>query len=54
MQLIVKLILNSLYGELARKKNSESYECESENWMMTEFDERVLDYQKTNYGNYIL
>ena len=22
-------------------------------WMMTEYDERVLDYQKINYGNYI-
>ena len=23
-------------------------------WMETEFDERVLDYQKINYGNYIV
>ena len=23
-------------------------------WMMTEYDERVLDYQKINYGNYVV
>ena len=23
-------------------------------WMMTEDDERVLDYQKINYGNYVV
>ena len=23
-------------------------------WMMTEYDERVLDYQKINNGNYIV
>ena len=23
-------------------------------WMMTEYDERVFDYQKINYGNYIV
>ena len=37
-----------------RKDISESYQCKSEAWMMTEFDERVLDYQKINHGNYIV
>ena len=46
MQLLVKLIVNSLYGEFLRKDVLESYQCKSETWMMTEFDERALDYQK--------
>ena len=54
MQLLVKLIMNSLYGEQIRKDVEESYQCKSEMWMMAEYDERVLDYQKINYGNYIV
>ena len=54
MQLLVNLIMNSLYGEQIRKDIEESYKCKSEMWMMTEYDERVLDYQKTNYGIYIV
>ena len=54
MQLLVKLIMNALYGEFLRKDIEESYQCKSEMSMMTELDERVLDYQKINYGNYIV
>ena len=54
MQLLVKLILNSLYGEFLKKVILESYQCKSEMWMMSEYDERVLDYQKINHGNYIV
>ena len=54
MQLLVKLIMNALYGEFLRKDITESYQCKSEMWMQTEYDERVLDYQKINYGNYIV
>ena len=54
MQLLVKLIMNALYGEFLRKDILESYQCKSEMWMMSEYDERVLDYQKINYGNYIV
>jgi len=54
MQLLVKLIMNSLYGEFLRKDILESYQCKSEMWMMTEYDERVFDYQKINHGNYIV
>ena len=54
MQLLVKLIMNSLYGEFLRKDILESYQCKSEMWMMTEYDERMLDYQKINHGNYIV
>ena len=42
----------SLYGEQIRKDIEKSYECKSEKWMMTEYDERVLDSQKINHGNY--
>ena len=54
MQLLVKLIMNGLYGGFLRKDILESYQCKSEMWMMTDYDERVLDYQKFNYGNYIV
>ena len=51
MQLLVKIITNSLYGEFLRKDTLESYQCKSEMWVMTEYDESVLDYQKILYGN---
>ena len=54
MQLLGKLIMNALFGECLRKDMTESYQCKSEMWMETEYDERVLDYQKINYGNYIV
>ena len=54
MQSLVKLIKNSLFGEILRKDILESYQCKSEMWMMTENDEGVLDYQKINHGNYIV
>ena len=54
MQLLVKLLMNAVYGEFSRKDILESYQCESEMWMMTEYDEKVLDYQKINHGIYIV
>ena len=54
MQLLAKLIMNALYGEFLRKDILESYQCKSETWMIREYDERVLGYHKTNYGNYIV
>ena len=53
-QILVKLIMNSLCGEILRKDILESYQCKSEMWMMIEYDEIVLDYQKINHGNYIV
>ena len=44
MQMLGKIIMNSLYVEQIRKDVEESYQCKSEMSMMTEFDERVLDY----------
>ena len=46
MQLLVILIMNSLYRETLRKDILENYQCKSETWMLTEYDERALDYQK--------
>ena len=54
MQLLVKLIMNALYGEFLRKDIIESYQCKSEMWMRSEYDERVLEYQKINDGKYIV
>ena len=54
MQLLVKLNMDSLYGEQIRKGFEEFYECKSEQWRLTDYDERVLDYQQINYVNYIV
>ena len=54
MQLLVKLLMNSLYGEQIRKDIEEKYACKSELWMLTEYDERVKDYWKISNFNYIV
>ena len=54
MQLLIKLTMNALYGEFLRKDITEKYERKSEAWMMSEYDEPVLDYQKINHGYYIV
>ena len=54
MQLLVKLLRNSLYGEKIRKDFEEKFVCKSEMWMMTEYDERVKDYWKISGINYIV
>ena len=43
-----------LYGEQIRKDIQKSYQCKSEMWMMTEYDERVLEYQEINHGRNIV
>ena len=54
MQLLVKLLMNSLYGENIRKDIEEKFTCKSEMWMQTEYDERVKDYWKILGINYIV
>ena len=44
MQNFVKLIINSLSGVHIRKDNNEFFKCQSEHWMQTEYDDKVLDY----------
>ena len=54
MPLLVNLFMSSFYGEQRCKDIEESYQCKSEMCMQTEYDERVLDYQKINYNIYIV
>ena len=54
MQLLVKLLMNSLYGENIRKDKEEKFACKSEACMMSEYDERVKDYWKISGINYIV
>ena len=54
MQLLVKLLMNSLYGENIRKDIEEKIACKSEAWMMDNYDERVKDYWKISGNNYIV
>ena len=54
MQLLVELLMNSLYGENIRKDTEENFAGKSEAWMMTEYDERVKDYWKISGINYIV
>ena len=46
MQLLVKLLMNSLYGENIRKDIEEKYVCKLQLWMETEYDERVRGFGK--------
>ena len=46
--------MNTLYGEQVRKDIEEKIACKSEAWMMTEYDERVIDYWKISGINYIV
>ena len=54
MQLLVKLLMNSLFGENIRKDIEGKFACKSEAWMMSEYDERVKDYWKISGINYIV
>ena len=54
MQLLVKFLMNSLFGKNIRKDIEEKFACKSEAWMMTEHDERVKDYWKISGINYIV
>ena len=54
MHLLVKLLMNSLYGENIRKGFERKFACKSEYWMQTEYDERVEDYWKISGTNYIV
>ena len=54
MQGLVKLIMNSLYGNQIRKDIDQPYKCELQTWMETEYDEKVLDYWKLPNGNCIV
>ena len=46
--------MSNLYGEQIREDIGERFSCKSGIWIVTEYDERVKDYQKIIYGNYIV
>ena len=54
MQLLVKLLKNSLYGENIRKDIKEKFARKSEAWMMTEYVERVKVYWRISGINNIV
>ena len=54
MQLLVNLLANSLYGEKICKDIEEKFAFKSECWMMSEYGERIKEYWKIIYGNYMV
>ena len=44
--------MNRLYGVEIRRHINESYNCKSEYWMKTEYDDIVLDYWRLPNGTY--
>ena len=54
MQLLVKLVMNSLYGKEITKDIGDSFKCKSEVWMHCKFDERNKEYWKVSHGDCIV
>ena len=54
MQILLKNLQNSLYGEKIRKDIEEKFVSKSESWMMSKYDKKVKDYRKLGYENYIV
>ena len=54
IQLMVKLIMNSLCGEQTRKDIVEKFACKIEYWMISEYDDRGKENWKISHGNYIV
>ena len=46
LQFLVKVIMNSIYGEQLRSDIEQSYQCKLVNWMMTEYDESFRLWKK--------
>ena len=51
---MVRLIMNSIYGQTIRRDIEDEFCCKTENWMKTEYDERVKDYWRLPNGHYIV
>ena len=54
MQLLVKLLMITLYDVQIRKDIEENFACKSESWMLSKYDERVQDYWRISHGNFIV
>ena len=51
---MVKLIMNSIYGQTIRRDIEDEFYSKTEHWMKTEYVERVEDYWKLPNGDYIV
>ena len=54
MQGSVILKRNRVYGAQIRKDIAEIYECISDHWMQTEYDDNVIDYWRLPNENFIV
>ena len=54
LQLLVMLLMNSLYGETISKDIEEKFAGKLEAWMMAEYDLRVKDYWKISRINFFV
>ena len=54
MQLLVKLLMNSLYGEEISRIFEENFAGKSEHWMMSENDRKRKDYWKISHFKYFV
>ena len=54
LQEMVKLIMNSKYGQTIRWDIEDECCCKTENWMKPEYGERVKDFYKLPNGDYIV
>ena len=54
MQLLVKLILNSVHGKQIRRDIEKNFACKSEYSMFSEHDERIKEYWKISHSIYIV
>ena len=54
MQLLVNLLIKSLYGEQTREVMEEKFACKSEYWMKNKCDEKFKEYWKIKDGKNIV
>ena len=54
LQLLCKDTVNGGYGSCIRQEITENYKCVTENWMNTEYDDRVKNYIPLENGNYMV
>ena len=54
LQLMFKDTVNGGYGSCIRQDITENYKCVTENWMLTEYDDRVKNYIPLENGNYMV
>ena len=50
LQILVKLIMKSLYGVQICRDIDQSSSCNSQHWMETEYNDNVLDFWRLPYG----